>query len=60
MDYLYNCKSEISDVYNSVEGHCLQVNSIVDHHGNGFFDWLISWHHSIYPSKEAYSALGDI
>ena len=29
LDYLYNSKSEISNVYNTVEGHCLQAMKIV-------------------------------
>ena len=56
MDYLYNCTSEISNVCNAVDGHCLQVQKIVDHHANDRFDWLRFRHQSISPSKEAYSA----
>ena len=29
LDYLCNCKSEISNVCNAVEGHCLQAMKIV-------------------------------
>ena len=57
MDYLCNCTSEISNVCNAVEGRYLKLKKIVDHHANDCFDWLISWHQSIYPSKEAYSEL---
>ena len=57
MDYLYNCKSEISNVCNTVEGHCFQAMKIVYHHANGRFDWLISGQQSVNPSKEAISVL---
>ena len=53
MDYLCNCKSEISNVCNAVEDHCLQVMKLVHHHANGRFDWLISGHQSVNPSREA-------
>ena len=57
MDYLCNCKSEISNVCNAVEGHCLQAMKIVRHHANGLFDWLISGHQSDNPSRGAISIL---
>ena len=57
MDYLCNCKSEISNVYNAVESHCLQAMKIVRHYANGRFDWLISGHQSVNPSREAISIL---
>ena len=52
MDYLCNSKSEISNVCNAVEGHCLQVMKIVHHHVNGRFDGLISEHQSGDPSRD--------
>ena len=52
MDYLFKCKSEISDVCNAVEGHCLQAMKIVHDHANDRFDWLNSGHQSINPSRE--------
>ena len=52
MDYLCNCKSEIGNVCNPVEGHCLRAMKIVHHHANGLFDWLISGQQSVYPSRE--------
>ena len=57
MDYLCNCKSEISNVCNTLEGHCLEAMKIVHHHANGRFDWLISEHQSVNPSREAVSIL---
>ena len=57
LDYLCNCKSEICNVCNVVEGHCLQTMKIVHHHANSCFDWLISGHYSVNPSKEAISIL---
>ena len=44
LDYLCNCKSELGNVCNAEEGHCLQAMKIVHHHANGCFDWLISEH----------------
>ena len=44
--------SEISNVCNAVEGHCIQAIKIVRHHANDRFDWLISGHQSINPSRE--------
>ena len=57
MDYLCNCKSEISNVCNVVEGHCLQAMKLVRHHANARFDWLISEHQSVNPLREAISIL---
>ena len=57
LDYLCNCKSEISNDCNTVEGYCLLAMIIVHHHANGCFDWLISEKQSINPSKEAISIL---
>ena len=59
MDYLCNCKSEIGNVCNPVEGHCLGAMKIVHHHANGCFDWLISGHQSINPSREVISILSS-
>ena len=50
VDYLCNCKSEISNVCNSVESHCLQAMKIVHHHANCRFDWFISEHQTVNPS----------
>ena len=52
-----NCKSEISNVSNLVEGHCLQAMKIVHHHANGGFDSLLSEYQSINPYREAISTL---
>ena len=49
--------SEISNVCNTVEGHCLQAMKIVHHHANGRCDWSISEHQSVNPSREAISIL---
>ena len=57
LDYLCNCRSEISNVCNAVEGHCLQAMKIVHHYANSCFDWLISGHQSVNPSREAISIL---
>ena len=57
LDYLYNCKSDISKVCNAVGGHCPQTMKIVHHHANGCFDWLISGQQSVNPSREAISIL---
>ena len=57
LDYLCNCKSEVSNVCNVVEAHCLQATKIVQHNANGRFDWLISGHRSINSSREAISIL---
>ena len=57
LDYLCNDKSEISNVCNPVEGHCLQSMKIVSYHANGHFDWSISEHQSVNPSGEAISML---
>ena len=57
LDYLCNCKSEISSMYNAVEGHCLEAMKILRHHVNGRFDWLISGQQSVNPSREPISIL---
>ena len=54
-----NSKSEISNVCNEVEGHCFQAMKIVHHHADGNFDWLISEHQSVNPSREAISVLSE-
>ena len=54
---LCNYKSEISNVCNAVEGHCLQAMKIMCHHTNGHFDWLISGQPSLNPLREATSIL---
>ena len=59
LDYLCNCKSEISNVCNALEGHCLEAMKIVHHYANGRFDWLISEHQSVNPSREAISILSE-
>ena len=59
MDYLCNCKSEIGNVCNPVEDHCLGAMKIVHHHANDRFDWLISGHQSINPSREVISILSS-
>ena len=40
-----------------MEAHCLLAVKIVHHHANGRFDWLISGHQSVNPSREAISIL---
>ena len=57
LDYLCNCKSEIGNVYNAVEFHCLEALKIVHHHANGRCDWLVSERQSVDPSREAISIL---
>ena len=57
LNYLCNCKSEISNVYYVVGGHCLQVMKIVHHYVNGCFDWLIFGQLSVNPWTEAISIL---
>ena len=57
MDYLCNCKSEISNVCNVVKDRYLQAKKIVHHYANGCFDWLISGQQSDNPSREAISIL---
>ena len=54
-DYLFNYKSEISNVCNEVEVNCIQAMKIVHNHANGGFDWLISEHESVNSSREAIS-----
>ena len=48
LDYLCNCRSEISNVYNVVDSHCLQAMKIVHYYANGCFDWLISGQQSFF------------
>ena len=55
--YLCNCKSEMSNVCNALEGNCLQTMKIVHHHANGCFYWLISEHQSVNASREVRSIL---
>ena len=55
LDYLCYCKSEISDVCNVIEGHCLLTMKIVHIYANGCFDWLIFGQQSINSSREAIS-----
>ena len=57
LDYLRNKRSEISNVCNIVEDNCLQAMKIVHHCANGRFDWLISEHQSVNPSREVISIL---
>ena len=59
LDYLcnVNCKSVISNVCNEVEGRCLQAMKIVHHYAKSCFDWLISGHQSVNPSRAAISVL---
>ena len=52
-----NCESEISNICNAVEGHCFQTMKIVCHYANDSFDWLLSGHQSVNPSREAISIL---
>ena len=59
MDYPCNCKSEIGNVCNPVEDYCLGAMKIVHHHANDRFDWLISGHQSINPSREVISILSS-
>ena len=40
-----------------VEGHCFQAMKIMLHYANGHFDWLLSGHQSVNPSREAISIL---
>ena len=57
MNYLCQSKSEISNVYNAMEGHYLQAMNIVHHHANGHFDRLSFEHRDVNPSREAISIL---
>ena len=41
----------------AAERHYLLAMKIVHHHANGRFDWLISGHQSVNPSREAISIL---
>ena len=51
-----NCKSEIINVCNPVEDHCLRAMQIVHHYANGCFDCLISAYQGVNPSREAISS----
>ena len=55
LDYVCNCKSEISNGCNEVKAHCLQAMKIVHHNTSGHFCWLISEHQSVNPSREPMS-----
>ena len=55
LDNLCNCKSEISNVCNVVESHCLQAMKIVHYYANSCFDWLIFGQQSVNPSRETIS-----
>ena len=59
MDYLCfsNYKSEIRNVCNAVEGHCLQAMKTLHHHANGCLDWLISGQYSVNLLREVSSIL---
>ena len=57
MDYLCNCDSEIATVCNAMESHYLRAMKVVHHHANGRFDWLISGHQSVNPSRKAISVM---
>ena len=54
MDYLCNHNSDIGNVCNVIKGHCIQAMKIVHHHANGRFDWSISGHQSINPSRKVF------
>ena len=47
----------MSNVYNSVEDHCLRAMKIVHHHANCRLDWLISGHQSVNSSRVVISIL---
>ena len=49
----------MSNVCNSLEGHCLEAMKIVHHHASGRFHWLISEHQSVNPSRESVSILSE-
>ena len=57
MDYLFNYKSEIGNVCNPEEDHCLRAMKIVHHNANGRFDCLISGHQNVNLSREVISIL---
>ena len=57
LDYLCNCESEIGNVYDAVEFHCIEAVKIVHHQANGRRDSLASEHQSVDPSREAISIL---
>ena len=50
-----NCKSEISNVFNVMEGRCLQAMKIVHHCASSCSDWLISGQQSVNRCREAMS-----
>ena len=57
MDYLCNFKSKMGKVCNPEEDHCLRAMKIVHHHAIGRFDWLISGHKRVNPTREVISIL---
>ena len=57
LNYLCNCKSEISNVCNAVESDGLQAMKIMHHHPNNYFDWLTAGQQNVGPSSEAISIL---
>ena len=57
MDCLSNCKSEISNVCNAVEGHRLQAMKIVHHHANDHQILVGQFHQSVNSSRKAISIL---
>ena len=59
LDYLCNFKSDLSTFCNEAEGHCLFAMKIVHHYANSCFDWLISGHQGVNPSREAISILSS-
>ena len=44
-------------VTHEAEVNCLQAMKIVHDHANGRFDWFVSEHQSVNPSREAISIL---
>ena len=57
MDYLCNCKSEISHVCNVAEGLRLQAMKILHYYANSCFDLLTSGQQSDNPLRKATSIL---
>ena len=55
--YLCNCKSEISNVCNTVVDLCLQAMKIVHHHTNSHLYWLMFGRQRVNPSREAIAIL---
>ena len=47
--------SEISNICNTVEGHCLQAMGVMHHHAIERFDWLISGQENVNLTREAIS-----